>query len=274
MAPMRLQQEELLKKFAALENRVYSFEGNNADDGAMSDSSGVRIRAAKKARAEPSAPASSSAFRPARPVSVGPRARPSPTSSVSSDADQFALVVTGFKRKVLRSTMEKISQDVIQALPPASREEASFWSFPCSTFFKVKFSTKSSFLTALDYIKENVIELEFEDKVDEVTRPLHVRRDRPIEQMKLGKFNSHFHAAAKVLLQDTEHAAKRLRFYNGEMFIEHHDDIMSLVSYAEATGSTTLVATPNHTHFLRLGISNDAVDTMIAPAMVAAAKAA
>ena len=67
--------------------------------------------------------------------------------------------------------MEKISEQVIQALPPTVREDATFWSHPCSTFFKVKFSSKASFLTALDYIKKNAIELEFEDRVDEITRP-------------------------------------------------------------------------------------------------------
>ena len=81
VAPIKIKQEELLKMFATLENRVNSLERANADDsGAMSDSSGVRIRATKKARAEPSsssAPASSSSFRPpARPVSVGRGARP------------------------------------------------------------------------------------------------------------------------------------------------------------------------------------------------------
>ena len=277
VAPMRLQQEELLKKFAALEDRVSTMERekNSADDGAMSDSSGVLIRAAKKPRAEPSALASSSGFRPSRLVSVGARARPSPaSSSSSSDGEQFALVVTGFKRKVLRATMENLSKEVIRALPPSVREEASFWSFPAGTFFKVKFATKSAFLTALAYVKEHQIQLEFVDKVEEVARPLIVRKDKPIEQVKMGKFNSHFHSAVKALLKDTSHAEKRLRFFNGEMFVEHNDDIMALVTYSEISGTTKMEATPNYPNFLRLGFNGDAVDTMIASAMATANRAA
>ena len=170
--------------------------------------------------------------------------------------------------------MENLSKEVIKMLPPSAREEATFWSFPASTFFKVKFTTKSAFLSALAYVKENQIQLDFVDKVEEVTRPLIVRKDKPIEQMKMGKFNSHFHSAVKFLISDTSHSEKRLRFFNGEMFIEHMDDIMALVSYSEISGTTKVEATPNYPNFKRLGFDGDAVDTMIASAMATADRAA
>ena len=125
----------------------------------------------------------------------------------------------------------------------------------------------------MDYVRESQLVLSFDDKVDKFRRPLYIRRDRPLEQVKMGRFNSHFHQAVTTLLKDTPHADRKIRFYNGQMFIDFEDDIMELISYSETKGSNLLTATPNHEHFQQLGFKEEVIDALIATSM-AAAKAA
>ena len=274
--PMKAKQDEIMGLLARLQSRVDTLEaGAVADDGdaLMSDSSGVATQQSKRPRAAGGSSSGSAPLprRAPRASSADGGARPPrPPADPPRSENDWALAVTGFKRKVPRALLEKSSQEVISLLPPDTRQVATFWSHPYATFFKVKFSTKAAFLTALDYMKENPFSLTFDDKIDEVVRPLYVRRDRPIDQLKMGRFNSHFYSAVEAMLKGSPHEQRRLRFYNGDLMIDFEGDVMLLISYVEVKGSASLEATPHHGHFQRIGLGQEVVDTMMATAMAAA----
>ena len=184
--------------------------------------------------------------------------------------EELALCATGFKRKVPRALLEKVYNDIVDGFPPEVKEDASFWSYPFSKYFLIKFTMKIRFLKALEACKEQDPPFKWQDTIEDDIRTIFVRRNRPIAQVKLGRVNSHFHKGITAMLDDTEHSTKKLRFYNSELFIEIAGDIMSLLSLSESPGNLKYEVTPHYDHFKKLGFEPSVVDTMITTASAAA----
>ena len=264
-----------------LKEKVEGSEAGRGDDmDVMSDSSGAPAPASKKSKmsfpggsAGASAPSSSSAF-PPRPAAVRARSTPGrgpqPPKDDENKKTTWALCATGFGRKVPRTLLELHYKEVLKIFPPDTAKDASFWSYPFATLYNIKFSNRENFLTALDHIKVRDEPFEWKDIIEDKTCKIYVRRDKPLAQIKIGRFNSHFHAAITEMFKDTTHAGKRLRFYNSELFVEIQGDIMKLLSLTEAQGDLKYEVTPHYDNFKKLGFELATVDTMVTLATAAA----
>ena len=160
----------------------------------------------------------------------------------------------------------------MKEFPPSVIEDGTFWAYSLSKYFVIKFSSKAIFLTALDYLKVRNAPFHFEDEIDGNTKDIWVRKNKPLYQIKMGQFNSHFYTGVSTMFKDTQHADKKLKYVHGELFVEVKGDIMLLLSLEEAPGDEQFNVHPSYKNFEKMGFSATTVDTMVTLALASARK--